>query len=210
MHILAISDKVVPILYSPQLRDVVGAIDLVVGCGDLPLYYVDYVSSTLDVPCFMVHGNHASGAEFDHVDSFNRPPRNPQDIDERAVREGGLLMAGLDGCLRYNRNPRFQYTQSEMWLKVGRLSPALLWNRLTHGRYLDILVTHSPAAGIHDGPDRAHAGFTSFLWLMRRFKPRYLLHGHKHVYRLDETTETRYHDTLVVNVFPWKVIDIDG
>ena len=60
-----------------------------------------------------------------------------------------------------------------------------------------------------DGPDRAHSGFTSFLWFMRRFKPRYLLHGHKHVYRPDEVTETRFHDTLIINVFPWKVIEID-
>lgn len=209
MRILAISDKVVPSLYSPQLRSVVGRIDLVVSCGDLPLYYVDFVASTLDVPCFMVHGNHAAGAEFESGSSLNPPPRHPQDIDERIAREGGLLLAGLEGCIRYNRNPRFQYTQMEMWRKVARLAPALTWNRLKHGRYLDILVTHSPAAGIHDGPDRAHAGFTSFLWLMRRFRPRFLLHGHKHVYRSDETTETRYHDTRIINVFPWKVIETD-
>ena len=210
MRILAISDKVVPHLYSPQIRDVVGQIDLVVSCGDLPLYYVDFVASTLDVPCILVHGNHAAGEEFKHHDSLNPQPRNPLDIDERVVCEGGLLMAGLDGCIRYNSNPRFQYTQGEMWLKIGHLAPSLLWNRATEGRFLDVLVAHSPPAGIHDGPDRAHTGFNSFLWFMRRFKPRYLLHGHKHVYRHDEVIETRYYDTQVINVFPWKVIEIDA
>ena len=71
-------------------------------------------------------------------------------------------------------------------------------------------MAHSPPAGIHDGPDRAHTGFNGFLWFMRRFKPRYLLHGHKHVYRHDEVIATRYYDTQVINVFPWKVIEIDG
>jgi uncharacterized protein len=208
MRILAISDKVVPALYSPTMRQLVGAIDLVISCGDLPNYYIDYVSSMLGVRCLMVHGNHASGQEF--VDRFDldAPPRDPMDIDGRMVYEKGLFITGLDGCIRYNRNPRFQYSQNEMWLKVLRLTPSLLWRRATHGRSLDILVTHSPPAGIHDGPDRAHQGFAAFLWLMRTFKPRYLLHGHKHVYRHDEVTTTRYGETQVINVYPWRIIEV--
>ena len=58
-----------------------------------------------------------------------------------------------------------------MWRRALRLTPPLLWNHATHGHALDILVTHSPPAGIHDGPDRAHQGFAAFLWLMRTFKP---------------------------------------
>jgi hypothetical protein len=207
MRILAISDKVVPVLYSPGLRDLVGPIDLVVSCGDLPTYYIDYVSSMLGVRCLMVHGNHASGQEF--IDRFEvvAPPRDPMDIDGRVVHEKGLVVAGLDGCIRYNRNPRFQYTQNEMWLKALRLAPSLALRRVTHGRSLDLLVTHSPPAGIHDGPDRAHQGFSAFLWLMRSFKPRFLLHGHKHVYRQDEVTRTQYEETTVINIYPWRVIE---
>ncbi|MFZ2358216.1 MAG: metallophosphoesterase [Anaerolineae bacterium] len=208
MRILAISDKVVPALYNPELRQLVGAIDLVLSCGDLPNYYIDYVASMLGVRCFMVHGNHAAGQEFVDPGGLDAPPRHPMDIDLRVVHEKGLLLAGLDGCIRYNRNPRFQYTQSQMWRRALRLAPPLLWNRITHGRALDILVTHSPPAGIHDGPDRAHQGFDAFLWLMRTFKPRYLLHGHKHVYRNDEVTSTPYRVTTVVNVYPWRVIEI--
>ncbi len=208
MRILAISDKVVPALYNPEVRQIVGSIDLVLSCGDLPNYYIDYVASMLGVRCLMVHGNHAAGQEFIDPWDLDAPPRHPMDIDLRVVHEKGLLLAGLDGCIRYNRNPRFQYTQSQMWRRALRLAPQLLWNRLTHGRALDILVTHSPPAGIHDGPDRAHQGFDAFLWLMRAFKPRYLLHGHKHVYRNDEVTSTPYHATTVMNVYPWRVIEI--
>lgn len=208
MRILAISDKVVPALYSPSIRAHVGKIDLVLSCGDLPAYYVDFVASMLDVSCYLVQGNHASGVEFEHANDLLPRRTHPMDIDGRVVCERKLLIAGLEGSIRYNKNPRFQYTQNEMWLKVWALSPSLLLNRLRHGRYLDILVAHNPPAGIHDGPDRAHEGFDSFLWLMRTFRPRYLLHGHKHVYRQDEITETQYHGTAVLNVYPWRVIEL--
>ena len=208
MRILAISDKIVPALYSPALGNAVGSVELILSCGDLPTYYIDYIASTLGVPCYLVHGNHASGAEFEQVNPFE--PRRIQymDIDNRVVVDKELFLAGLEGSIRYNSNPRFQYTQNEMWLKVLQLTPSLLWNRLFHGRALDILVAHSPPAGIHDGPDRPHVGFDSFLWLMRTFKPRYLLHGHKHVYRHEETTVTQYHHTTVINVYPWRIIEL--
>lgn len=209
MRILAISDKIVPALYSPTIRQTVGAIDLVISCGDLPDYYTDFIRSTLDAPCFMVHGNHAAGQEFIEPGVLDAPPRNPADVDGRVVREQGLLLAGLDGCIRYNRNPRFQYTQRQMWVKALRLAPLLMVQTALHHRSLDLLVTHSPPAGIHDGPDRAHLGFEAFLWLMRSFQPRYLLHGHKHVYRNDEIVETQYGTTRVINVYPWRVIEIE-
>ncbi len=208
MRILALSDKIVPALYSVTMRETVGAIDLVVGCGDLPNYYLDYVASMLGVRCLMVNGNHAAGEEFRDRWDLDPPQRHPMDIDQRVVFEQGLLIAGLDGCIRYNRNPRFQYSQNEMWLKALGLAPQLVFNRLAHGRALDILLTHSPPAGIHDGPDRPHQGFRAFLWLMRTFKPRYLLHGHKHVYRNDEVTQTGYHATQVINVYPWRIIEV--
>lgn len=208
MRILAVSDKVVPLLYGPSLRQTVGQVDLVLSCGDLPLYYIDYLASMLDVPCFLVHGNHAGGAEFEQVNPYHRPPRLFMDLDERTVVVNGVIVAGLEGSIRYNRNPRFQYTQAEMWRKAGRLATKLTWNRARYGRSLDILIAHSPPAGIHDGPDPAHQGFESFLWLMRTFKPRYLLHGHKHVYRPDEVTVTQYGATTVVNVYPWRIVEL--
>lgn len=209
MRILAISDKVIPALYSPAMHQIVGKIDLLLSCGDLPDYYIDFIASTLDVRCLLVHGNHAAGREFEAHDPLRPLPRHPMDIDGSVTHEGGLTIAGLEGSIRYNSNPRFQYTQYEMWHKTLRLTPALLWQRVRHGRPLDILLTHSPPAGIHDGPDRAHLGFDAFLWLMHRFRPRYLLHGHKHVYRHDEVVETRYGSTQVINIYPWRVIELD-
>ena len=118
----------------------------------------------------------------------------------------GLLLGGLEGSIRYKPRAPFQYTEGEMSYKVWSMTPALLMNRLLHGRYLDILITHSPPRGIHDGRDLPHRGFNALLGLMARFRPRYLLHGHKHVYG-PETCITHYLDTEVINVYPFHVIE---
>jgi Icc-related predicted phosphoesterase len=90
-----------------------------------------------------------------------------------------------------------------------RLVPKLLFYRIVYGRWLDILVTHAPPFGIHDRKDRCHTGFKTFLSFMRWFKPRYLVHGHVHLYDLNETRTTRYRQTEVVNAYEHTVIEIE-
>jgi Icc-related predicted phosphoesterase len=103
-----------------------------------------------------------------------------------------------------------QYTQGEMRARVLRMTPSLLWNRLRHGRALDVLLAHAPPRGIHDGMDPAHVGFTAFNEFIARFRPRYLLHGHSHVWRRDTVTTTQLGPTLVLNVCPYRVIEIEA
>ncbi len=43
MRVLAISDKVEPILYSPAVNQRVGKLDMILACGDLPFYYIEYL-----------------------------------------------------------------------------------------------------------------------------------------------------------------------
>jgi Icc-related predicted phosphoesterase len=81
---------------------------------------------------------------------------------------------------------------------------------LFHGRYLDILITHAPPYGIHDQEDRCHQGFRAFRAFMDRFRPRYLIHGHVHVYGANETTESVYRQTKVINTYGYRVLEIDG
>jgi len=117
-------------------------------------------------------------------------------------------MAGLEGSIRYNNAPKFQYTNVQMWGNIAKLIPGLLYNRVRHGRWLDVLVAHSPPRGIHDEQDRAHQGFSCFLKFMQWFKPRYLLHGHIHLYRRDTVVQTRYYETEVINVYPYQIIEL--
>ena len=100
----------------------------------------------------------------------------------------------------------YQYSETEMQGKILRLLPALWLNRLRYGRFLDILIAHAPPRGIHDGVDLAHRGFDAFLKLMDHWRPRYLLHGHKHIYQ-PQAARTSYRSTTVINVYPATVVD---
>jgi hypothetical protein len=216
MKILALSDEVVDYLYSPRIKDNYADVDLVIGCGDLPFYYLEFIVTILNVPLYYVMGNHdkpmqvlSDGRVINQAEGCE--PLDGMVTQARYRPQGGslqrLLLAGLGGCLRYNLDPYHQYTQNEMWTRALWLAPRLVLNRQRFGRYLDILVTHAPPRGIHDGPDLAHTGFEAFLRLMRIFRPRFLLHGHAHVYRRDAVTATRYHQTEVLNVYPYRLIE---
>jgi Icc-related predicted phosphoesterase len=212
MKILALSDQVVEHLYSPFVKERFGDVDLVVGCGDLPDYYMDYVVSMLNVPLSHVPGNHdlapvSRSSDRDPNDREDR--REYSNIDGIVVEERGLLLAGLGGSIRYRPDGVHQYTQGEMTRRVLALTPRLWWNRLRHGRFLDILVTHAPPRGIHDADDPAHIGFEVFNRFIACFRPRYLLHGHSHLYRRDAVTESQIGPTMVINVFPYRVIEIE-
>jgi hypothetical protein len=202
LRLLTISDVVVDLLYSPYICDRFPTLDLIVSCGDLPYYYLDYIISTVNVPLYFVRGNHASLIEY--TESGPRSaPLGGSDIHKRMVNHDGLLMAGVEGSLRYNRGP-FQYTQGEMWGHVLSLVPAMLANRLSHGRFLDVFITHAPPFEINDKPDRAHQGIKAFRWLLQVFKPRYHFHGHIHLYRPTDIWTTRFLQTDVINTYGYR------
>lgn len=199
-RILAVSDVVDPLVYSDRISDRFGNVDLVLSCGDLPASYLDYIVSMLNVPLYGVRGNHDQrpGAGEGEGTAF-------VDLHGRVVRIHGLLIAGLAGSRRYNDGPN-QYGELGMRRLAARLLPRLLYNRARRGRYLDILVTHAPPRHVHDQPDRTHQGFATFRWFLRTFRPRYHLHGHIHVYTPRTATRSRYHDTIVLNVYGHKTL----
>jgi Icc-related predicted phosphoesterase len=88
-----------------------------------------------------------------------------------------------------------------MFLRMMKLLPHLLYNRLRYKRFVDVLVTHAPPRGIGDGEDRCHTGFRVFLWFIRWFKPRYVLHGHMHLIDANAQRITRIGETEVINVY---------
>ncbi|MEK9165028.1 MAG: metallophosphoesterase [Chloroflexota bacterium] len=207
MKILALSDEVVDFIYSPQVRDRFGEVDFVVGCGDLPYYYLEFVVTILNKPLLYVPGNHDINNQYVSDGRILNHAEGCTNLDGATLREGGLLLAGLGGSIRYRPDGVHQYTQNEMKARAAALAPALWLNRLKHGRFLDILITHSPPLGIHDGGDLAHTGFVAFLSFAQRFRPRFILHGHSHVYRRTDVTHTRIGATEVLNVYPYRLIE---
>ena len=221
MKILVVADHVDPIVYSSGIKSRFGDVDLVLGAGDLPMQYYDFIASSLNKPLIFVFGNH----NLKHLKVFRKssdafeyaPPDHPGlserpgglYADRRIVKIKGLLIAGLGGCLWYNGGGN-QFRERQMNRRARMLVPRLLWNKLRTGRYLDILLTHASPKGIHDRPDRAHRGFGTFLWFMRRFRPRYLIHGHVHLYDRNEKRVSQYHETTVINAYDHVVIDLEG
>jgi hypothetical protein len=207
VKILSLSDILLDSIYSSQVKMRFADVDLILGCGDLAYYYLEHVVSMLDVPLYYVRGNHANLVE--HTRSGPKAgPRGGTDLHLRVINRHGLILAGIEGSLRYKKGP-FQYSQSEMWMYVMLLVPRLLKNKAVYGRYLDVFISHAPPWGIHDKQDLPHQGIKAFRWLLEKFRPRYHFHGHIHIYRQYEQTVTKFKSTEVINTYGFAETDID-
>ena len=183
------------------------------GCGDLPFDYLEYLVSRTDVPLFYVPGNH--DPDLTPPDTrwapvrIEEPVPGPQgctNIDGRVVEWRGVRIAGLGGSLRYKEGPN-QYTQGQMRGRALRLEVRLRLKRVHDGRKLDVFVTHAPPYGLIAAQDPAHVGFAAFLRLIRILRPQLVVHGHVHPYG-HAIPEKRIGPTRVVDVVPWRLLEV--
>ena len=215
MKILCISDYIDPQVYSPGIKDRFADIDLVLCAGDLPLDYLDFIISTLNKPLLFVFGNHHTQELKLYKNQINLllfqnekefPGCGAVHVGTKVTTEADIIVAGFGGSMRYN-NGFNQFTDLEMYIEAFKLIPKLLWNRIVRGRYVDILLTHAPPKGIHDKNDKCHWGFKTYLWFMKVFKPKFLVHGHIHLYDLCEVRCTKWQNTMVINAYNHYVIE---
>lgn len=201
VKILCVSDTVMPQLENAaNLRRRYNDVELLVSCGDMPSVYLEFIASVLNVPLFYVRGN--------HDERYTEYPPGGEDLHRRVLEYGGLTFAGLEGSINYNEG-KVQYHESEMLAMVVGMGPRLSYRRLRMGHGVDVLVTHSPPKGIHDADDLPHTGLRALLRFMEWYRPRYLVHGHVHTYDRRKQTETQYLDTMVININPISVLDIE-
>jgi len=222
MRILCVSDQVDPLVYSPRMKERFGDVGLVLSAGDLPAEYLGFISSMLNKSMAYVAGNHDLEAPIERslagrlgaptergtIDD-NARATGAADAGFRVLTEEGLIILGLPGSMLYNQGPN-QYSEAYMAFRIAMLVPRLLLNKLLRGRAVDVVLTHAAPRGIHDRDDLCHRGFKCFLWLMRAFKPRWLIHGHIHLYDLGDVRITEYFDTTVVNAFGHWIIDTEA
>ena len=220
IKILCVSDSVDLVVYSQNVKERYKDVSFVIGAGDLKMRYYGFIVSMLNKPLYFVFGNH----DLKFLKRFKKKePDNYLNetncdksyfgstyIGDKVIRDKktGLILVGLGGSMKYNRGEN-QYSNRQMHVKILRLFPKLLFNKIFHGRWLDILVTHAPPFGIHDGKYACHIGFKAFLWFMRKFQPEYLLHGHVHLLDLNQKRETLYENTKVINVYSRYILEVE-
>jgi len=210
LTILAVSDDVDQRIYSPTLRERMPDVTLVIGCGDVPSSYLEFLTDALGKPVYYVLGNHAEELTREGSRGIPKLPEGCSNVGGKVVTDpfSGLIMAGLPGSPRYSEHEPVQFTEWQMSLMILRMTPRLLWNRIRHGRALDLLVTHAPPRDINDERDIAHRGFIAMRRFLHWFAPAYQLHGHIHVYDRSKSHITQHLATEVINVYPYQKLDL--
>jgi uncharacterized protein len=206
VKILALSDEVVERLYSLCDRGHFSDIELILGCGDLPYEYLENLLTLLNAPLLYVPGNHDPNYKPGETLTYAEGGSN---LDLKSMRVKKFLIAGFGGSIRYRPRGTNQHTQTEAYARAVHLLPRFLLNRIQYGRSLDILITHSPPFGIHDDDTQAHKGLKAINWLIRVAKPRYHFHGHTHFQRRNiSPSETNHGLTKIINIYPYKIIEV--
>jgi Icc-related predicted phosphoesterase len=191
MKVLTVSDRVDPALYDHFDRSHWRDIELLISCGDLPPEYLDFLCTELGCPVLYVRGNHDEDYPRDaYAGCFN--------LHGRLWKSEGLSVVGFEGCRRYN-DRGVQYSEREMRWRI--------WKTMRRVRKVDVVVTHAPACGCNDLPDPCHSGFECYRDLVQRFRPKYLIHGHSHLYG-GQKRIGHIEDTTAVNAFGHYVLDV--
>jgi uncharacterized protein len=156
MLILALADEPPP----RPIAELVEASqpELIVILGDLEPAWTDGLEEVA-VPKLGVLGNH------DAPDALRA--LGAEDVHLHRVRVGPLSFSGFAGSPRYSREGGVEWTEEEAETLVDRLPAA------------DVLLTHSPPAGVNDAPDDpVHRGSPALRVWVERNRPAWLLHGH--------------------------------
>lgn len=176
MRVLALADEPP---HAP-IRDLVAATDpeLILLLGDLEPAWIDGLAG-IELPKLGVRGNH------DRPDAMTAV--GADDLHLRTTTAGGLTFAGLGGSPRYSRDGGNEWTEDEVEAMLERLPAA------------DVLLTHSPPAGVNDeSDDPAHRGSAALRAWVERNEPAWLLHGHTQPHPAHRTI--RLGHTRVVHV----------
>lgn len=237
MKFLCVSDQIDPLVYSTNIKKRFGDVDGILCAGDLSSDYIDFIVSSLNKPAYFIFGNHnlneyhyyhkvkekagphpthaPSWEIYDMSNNFGATytgfkvfaDKSLMIVDPKTNKKRPLLIAGASGCNKYNLGLS-QYTEKQMKLQLLKMWPKLLWNKIRYGTYCDIFLTHASPRHIHDKEDECHKGFECFNWFIKKFTPKFLVHGHIHLYDMSEQRVTVSEKTTVVNAYSHTIIEL--
>jgi Icc-related predicted phosphoesterase len=196
MKILFLADEEAKAYWDFFKKEDFKDIDLIISCGDLKASYLSFLATMVPVPVLYIKGNHDDSYEKD-------PPGGCICIEDDIYNFNGIRILGLGGSYRYKPGVN-QYTDEQMGKRVRKL-----WFKLFRNKGFDILVTHSPAKGLHDDVDLCHTGFQVFNDLIEQYQPKYFVHGHVHMnYGRKFPREDMVGETHVINAYEKYLIEI--
>jgi Icc-related predicted phosphoesterase len=173
-------------------------IDLIISCGDLSNDYLDFLFTALNKKLVYVNGNHVYNEEHDISFCVN--------LDQgKYSKVLGLGIVGFDGSPIYAMGRKYQYSEKEVFWQVFF---AMLKLRCTFKKP-QIVISHTPLSGIHEGKDPMHKGFKNYLKFLKWFKPKLWLHGHVHLRNQYEEQVTYLGKTKIINVFGYKIVELE-
>lgn len=197
MKILAVSDETAKSLYEFYTPGKLDAYDLILSCGDLRPEYLEFLVTMARCPLLYVHGNHDEGRR--------REPEGCVCIEDMLYVYRGARIVGLGGSYRY-REGKYMFTERQMRRRIARL-----YYKIRRAGGVDIVVTHAPPRHLGDQEDLAHRGFSCFAWLIDRFHPKYLVHGHVHRnYGYNIPRRIDRDDTVILNACGYTVFEIES
>ena len=197
MKIMVMSDEESKYIWEHYQPGMFKGIDLIISAGDLKPEYLQFVETMSNLPLLYVHGNHDE--KYDVT-----PPEGCECIEDQIVTYNGIRILGLGGSMRY-RSGTHQYTEKDMQRRIRRLKLRL---KLCGG--FDMLVTHAPMAGFHDGEDLCHKGFEAFRGLIGQYQPKYFVHGHIHQnYGVKAPQLSLFGETVVINAYRTYTFEYD-
>lgn len=185
MNILCLADEEDSFLYEYYSKDKTKDVDLILSCGDLKKEYLEFIVTMSNKKLVYVNGNHD-----------NEPIDGGICAEDDLVVVNGIRILGLGGSVRYSGGKN-QYTENQMKWRIIKLLP-----KIKKAGGIDIILTHVPLRGYGDLQDYAHQGFECFKFLLDRYSPKYLIHGHVHMnyaYNVDRVVE--YKNTKIINAF---------
>ena len=196
MKIMFLADEESKAYWDYFRKESFEGIDLIVSCGDLKASYLSFLTTMVNVPVLYVHGNHDDKYE-------KNPPEGCICIEDQIYEFEGVRILGLGGCYRYKKGIN-QYTEREMNRRIRKL-----WFQLLKRKGFDILVAHAPVFGLNDGSDLCHRGFETFERVIKKYKPKYFVHGHVHMnYGRQFPREDVLGETKVINAYNHYVVEI--
>lgn len=177
-------------------KSVFSGVDVILSCGDLKASYLSFLTTMVAAPLYYVHGNHDAAY-------LTKPPEGCENLEESMAEINGIRFLGFGGCKSMSPKP-FHYSERDVNRQILRRMPQIC----LYGGF-DVLVTHTPAAGLGDGEDAFHQGFSTYQTLLTQFSPLYHFHGHQHLNYGNQKAILQFGATTIMNCYGYRLIDIE-